>query len=86
MPSRSEPAERPVRARFVAIRAFFEAAVGLIVIFALAAMLAPALFNRHNDLALLGAVAIWLVCPVLLFLLVLRVVGRLRGPNSGPIR
>ncbi len=84
MPTDSEPAERRRRLRTFAIRAFFEAALGLIAVFVLAAMAGPALFNQHSDLALIGAILVWLACPVLLFLLAHHVAGRWRSLNSGP--
>ncbi len=70
--------------RWPIIRLFLEAAVGLLVVFALAAIAGPRLFDIHNNLAVIGAVLVWLACPVLLFLLALDLRARWRNLDGGP--
>ena len=79
-----ESARRSLRLRVFAIRTFFEVAFGLIGVFVLATMAAPALFNLHSNLSLIGAVIVWLLCPALLYLLASHVGGRWRHLNQGP--
>ncbi len=66
------------------IRLFLEAVLGGLVIFGLAAVLAPRLFDIRNNLAVLGAVLVWIACPILLFLLVSDLAARLRRLRRGP--
>lgn len=65
-------------ARLLIVRVFLEAVLGGLGIFILAAVAAPRLFDMHNNLALAGAVLIWIACPVLLYLLVWDIAARLR--------
>ena len=64
--------------KLLVIRIFLEAVLGGLGVFLLAAVAAPRLFDLHNNLALAGAVLIWIACPVLLFLLVSDIAERIR--------
>jgi hypothetical protein len=46
---------------------FLKTVVGLALVFVLAAIAAPSLFDRRETLAVVGAFALWLICPLLLF-------------------
>ena len=84
MPAASKSVDRSRDLRAFAIRAFFESVLGLIGVFVLAAVAAPALFNIRNNLAVAAAVLVWIVCPVLLYLLANHVVGGWRRLKQGP--
>ena len=66
------------RSKLLVIRIFLEAVLGGLGLFLLAAVVAPRLFNLHNNLALIGAGVVWIACPVLLFLLAGDIAHRLR--------
>ncbi len=77
-----EPAQRG--AKRLIVRVFLEAVFGGLGVFLLAAVLAPRLFDMHNNLALLGAIVVWIACPVLLFLLVADIAERLKARRPYP--
>ncbi len=68
--------------RLLVIRIFLEAVLGGLGLFVLAAVVAPRLFNLHNNLALIAAVLVWIACPVLLFLLGGDIAHRIRELRS----
>ncbi len=71
--------------RWSLILMFLEAAIGLLVVFALAVIAGPRLFNIHNNLTVVAAVVVWLACPVLLFLLILDLAARWRKLDGEPL-
>ena len=71
-------------ARGLLIRIFLEAVLGGLGVFILAAVLGPRLFDMHNNLALVGAVLVWIACPVLVVLLIADIAERLRRRSSNP--
>jgi hypothetical protein len=67
------------------LRLFLELALGAIGILALAAIAGPRLWNMQGDFAVIGAILVWLSCPVLLFLLgsdAARLWRRINGEHS----
>ncbi len=69
--------------KLFAIRIFLEITLGGLAVFVLAAMVGPWLFDMHDNLALAGAVAVWMACPVLVFMLAADVVRLLKRPKGG---
>ena len=72
------------QALWLLLRLFLELTLGSIGIFALAAIAGPRLFDLHDNLALIGAILVWLSCPVLLFLLGSDLARLWRRINGGP--
>ena len=85
MNSASDTDAQPRRQLGLMLRLFLELSFGGIGIFALATIAGPRLFDMHDNLALAGAVLVWLACPVLLYVLGADAARLWRRINGGPI-
>ena len=61
--------DRAKRMRDLVVGLFIKGVAGLILVFVVAAIAAPRLFNAHQDFATILAFALWIACPLLLFLI-----------------
>ena len=57
------------RLRNLLVGVFIKAVSGLILVFVVAAIAAPRLFNTHDDFATILAFALWIACPLIVFLI-----------------
>jgi hypothetical protein len=71
--------------RGLVIRLFLKSVIGLALVFALATIVAPALFDRRDDLMVAAAFALWLACPLILFLVGFEVFADLKKFSRRPL-
>ncbi|HEY3813262.1 MAG TPA: hypothetical protein VGL66_08535 [Caulobacteraceae bacterium] len=53
--------------RGLIVRLFIKTVAGLALVFVIAAIAAPRLFDTHDDLMTIAAFVLWIACPLLLF-------------------
>jgi hypothetical protein len=70
------------RMRDLVVGLFIKAVAGLILVFVIAAVAAPRLFNVHEDFATILAFALWIACPLLLFLIGWELFAEIRKFNE----
>ena len=73
---------RADRLRILVVRMFLKTVLGLALVFAIAAIAAPRLFDTHDDLMTILAFALWIACPLLLFFVGWEVLVEVRKIND----
>lgn len=68
MQDQSETSTSARRIRSGVIRIFLKGVPGAVAVFVIAAIVAPALFDQRNDLMAAAAFGLWLLCPLIVFL------------------
>jgi uncharacterized membrane protein (GlpM family) len=68
MQDQSEITTSARRIRSGVIRIFLKVVPGAVAVFVIAAIVAPALFDQRNDLMAAAAFGLWLLCPLIVFL------------------
>jgi hypothetical protein len=68
MPDHSNPLASARRVRNGLVGMFLKGVLGAAAVFAIAAVLAPWLFDRRDTLMTVLAFGLWLVCPLIAFL------------------
>jgi hypothetical protein len=69
---------RSDRLRMLVARLFLKAVAGLALVFVIAAIVAPRLFDTHDDLMTILAFVLWIACPLLLFFVGWEVLAEVR--------
>jgi hypothetical protein len=84
MPDGSDHDSQRRRPLGLLLRLFFELSLGSIGVLALATIAGPRLFDMQGDFAVIGAILVWLSCPVLIFILGAHGARLWRRINGGP--
>jgi uncharacterized membrane protein (GlpM family) len=68
MGNQSDPMTSARRVRDGVVRMFFKGVLGMALVFVIAAVAAPSLFDRRDTLMTFLAFGLWLLCPLIVFL------------------
>lgn len=68
MKDQSDPLTSARRVRDGIVRMFLKGVLGLVLVFVIAAVAAPWLFDRRDTLMTVLAFGLWLLCPLIAFL------------------
>ncbi len=69
MPDSPRKRTRSERLRMFVAGLLIKAVLGLLLVFVIAAIVAPRLFDTHDDLMTILAFGLWIACPLALFFL-----------------
>jgi uncharacterized membrane protein (GlpM family) len=84
MKDRPDPLMSARRLRDGVVRMFLKGVLGLALVFVIAAVAAPSLFDRRDTLMTVLAFGLWLICPLIVFLVGFEVFAEWKRIDSEP--
>lgn len=84
MQDQSDPLTSARRVRDGVVRMFLKGVLGLALVFVIAAVAAPQLFDRRDTLMTVLAFGLWLLCPLIVFLVGFEVFAEWKRIDSEP--